>query len=32
MAAIDVCEKAIQGEMDIWDYVKAYTFSNFVCF
>ena len=23
-------EKALQGGVDIWDYVKAYTFNNFV--
>ena len=25
-------EKALQGGVDVWDYVKTYTFNNFVFF
>ena len=28
-----ICEeRALQGGVDIWDYVKTYIFNNFVCF
>ena len=29
MVVNDMCRKALHGGVDIWDYVKTYTFNNF---